>query len=77
VEKLVIRQQYDEQATGLFTFRGTASEMVIKSSTFWLPTLIHYFLIAMCEFYKTCPEGTTYVKDFDEKGWEVRPLIQH
>lgn len=70
-EKLVIGQQYDEQGTGLFTYTGTASELVIRSSTFWLPTCIHYFLIIMCEFYKRCPEGKTFASDFEEKGWEV------
>mmetsp|Transcript_83183 Transcript_83183/g.121802 ORF Transcript_83183/g.121802 Transcript_83183/m.121802 type:complete len:169 (+) Transcript_83183:152-658(+) len=68
--KLVITQQYDEQAAGIFTYTGTATEMVILSATFWLPTCLHIFLILMCEFYKPCPQGTDFKKDFDANSYQ-------
>jgi len=66
----VITQQYDEQAAGIFTYTGTATEMVILSATFWLPTCLHIFLILMCEFYKPCPQGTDFKKDFDANSYQ-------
>jgi len=68
---LVIQQQYDEKAglATLFSFQGTAVEMVAQSVSFWFLVLLHLSLWLTRMYHCKLPDDESWKKE----GW-VHPL---
>ena len=74
---LVIQQQYDEKAglATLFSYKGTAMEMVLKSPRFWFLVLLHLTLWLVKKFQCKPPEEcgeTTAFRDIIMKTYSVQ-----
>eukprot|EP00277_Geminigera_cryophila_P038127 CAMPEP_0173099218 /NCGR_PEP_ID=MMETSP1102-20130122/35347_1 /TAXON_ID=49646 /ORGANISM="Geminigera sp., Strain Caron Lab Isolate" /LENGTH=770 /DNA_ID=CAMNT_0013992167 /DNA_START=70 /DNA_END=2382 /DNA_ORIENTATION=- len=67
-KKLVIKQQYDEKAGfwDIFSYRGTAVEMVTQSASFWILVGLHV-LLWVTRFYH-CQL---------HEGWDASPPVPH
>ena len=68
---LVIQQQYDEKAglATLFSYKGTAVEMVSQSISFWILVGLHLGLWLVRMYHCKLPDDDSWKKE----GW-VHPL---